>query len=218
MPLLSYFVIVGSLVQWLRHLGGLGLIAVGIADNSAIPLPGSMDVFTIWLAAANRDLWFYYALMAVLGALMGAYITYAIARKGGKEAVEHRFDKKKAETLFRKFEKRGFWTITIACMLPPPFPLVPVLVAAGALQYDRKRFVAAIATGRGIRFTVVAGMGAIYGDAIVAFFRQYYQPALYSLIGLAVIGGVLALYQYHKYRERRDGTSARQQTPREKAA
>lgn len=206
-----------SLVQWVRSLGGLGLIAVGIADNSVVPLPGSMDVFTIWLAASNRDLWFYYALMATVGALIGGYITYAIARRGGKEAFEHRFDKKKAKKLFQKFERRGFWTVAIACMLPPPFPTVPVLVAAGALQYDRKKFLGAIAFGRGIRFTVVAGMGAIYGDAIVGFFRQYYQPALYTLIALAVIGSIFALYQYFQYRQRKKGTALRR-TPSEKAA
>jgi membrane protein YqaA with SNARE-associated domain len=206
-----------AIVQWVRSLGGPGLIAIGIADNSVVPLPGSMDVFTIWLAASNPHIWFYYAAMATLGALTGAYITYALARKGGKEAVEHRFDKKKAEKLFQKFEKKGFWTITIACMLPPPFPLVPVLIAAGALQYDRKKFLGAIAMGRGIRFTVVAGMGAIYGDAIVGFFRQYYKPALYTLIGLAVAGGAVAIYQYMKYRGRRQRASS-QQTPSQKAA
>lgn len=206
-----------SIVQWVRGMGGPGLIAVGIADNSVVPLPGSMDVFTIWLAASNPDLWFYYAIMATLGALIGGYITYALARKGGKEAVEHRFDKRKAEKLFQKFEKRGFWTIAIACVLPPPFPLVPVLVAAGALQYERKKFLGAIAIGRGIRFTVVAGMGAIYGDAIVGFFRQYYQPALYTLLGLAVVGSLVATYQYLKYRQRRRGTALRQK-PSHRAA
>jgi membrane protein YqaA with SNARE-associated domain len=206
-----------SVTQWVRQLGGLGLIVVGIADNSVVPLPGSMDVFTIWLAASNRDQWFYYAAMATLGALVGGYITYAIAREGGKEALEHRFDKNKAAKLFKKFEKRGFWAVAIACMLPPPFPLVPVLLAAGALQYDRKKFIAAIATGRGIRFTVVAGMGAIYGDAIVAFFRQYYKPALYTLIALAASGSIFALYQYFKYRQRRQRVTLRN-TPSKKAA
>jgi NO-binding membrane sensor protein with MHYT domain len=85
------------------------------------------------------------------------------------------------------------------------------------LQYDRKKFLGAIAMGRGIRFTVVAGMGAIYGDAIVGFFRQYYKPALYTLIGLAVAGGAVAIYQYMKYRGRRQRASS-QQTPSQKAA
>jgi membrane protein YqaA with SNARE-associated domain len=217
MGLFVYEITALSLTQRVSSLGGLGLIVVGIADNSIVPLPGSMDVFTIWLAASNRRLWFYYAAMATLGALIGGYITYAIARQGGKEALEHRFDKEKAEKLFKKFERRGFWAVAIACLLPPPFPLVPVLLAAGALQYDRKKFIGAIATGRGIRFTVVAGMGAIYGDAIVAFFHQYYRPALYTLIALAVIGTIVAFYQYRRYRRRRRGASVRQ-TPSERMA
>ncbi len=202
MDLFAQIAAVMSIVQWARHLGALGLILIGIADNSVVPLPGSMDVFTIWLAASNRDLWFYYAAMATLGALIGGYITYAIARKGGKEALERRFPKKKVEKVYRRFEKRGFWAVALPALLPPPFPMVPFLLAAGALQYDRKKFLAALAFGRGLRFTIVAGMGALYGNAIVSFFSQYYKPALYTLLALAVIGGLIALYQYFKYRSR----------------
>jgi len=46
-----------SAVQWLIHLGGPGLILLGLADNSLIPLPGSTDVVTILLSAHHRSLW-----------------------------------------------------------------------------------------------------------------------------------------------------------------
>src|SRR5215471_9724944 len=42
-PPLALFKASPTLV-WLLRLGGLGLILLGIADNSVIPLPGSMDV------------------------------------------------------------------------------------------------------------------------------------------------------------------------------
>ena len=191
--------------QWLRRLGGPGLVLLGLADNSVIPMPGSMDVATIWLAAGHRSWWFYYGLMATLGAVVGGYITYAIARTGGQEALQKKFPEKKTKKVLKKIEEKGFGGIAIAAMLPPPFPIVPVLVAAGALQYPRKKFLAALALGRGIRFMVLAGMGAIYGDAIVSFFSKYYEPALITLISLSVIGGTVALVQYLKYRKRRDG-------------
>ena len=54
---------------WLVRLGGPGLVLLGIADNSIIPLTGSMDVLTIWLAARHHEPWPYYALMATLGAV-----------------------------------------------------------------------------------------------------------------------------------------------------
>jgi membrane protein YqaA with SNARE-associated domain len=199
-----------NIVASVRHLGGLGLVLVAVVDNSFVPLPGSLDVFTIWLAASHPDLWFYYAAMAIVGSLIGAYITYALARKGGKEALENRMSRKKAEKVFRRVEGWGFWGVAISAIMPPPFPLVPVLVAAGALQYSRKKFLGALALGRGVRYCVVAGLGAIYGDPIVSFFSKYYKPALYTLIGLAVIGGILALVQYLNYRKRRsDATQGR---------
>ena len=62
--MLSYFLIViakpASEIQflhWLRSLGGLGLIPLGVLDNSLVPLPGSMDVFVVLLAADQRDWW-----------------------------------------------------------------------------------------------------------------------------------------------------------------
>lgn len=188
--------------QWMRHLRSVGLIAVGIADNSVIPMPGSMDVLTIYLAASEPRYWPYYAFMATVGALIGGYITYALARKGGKEALERKLRKKQTTKIYRKFEHWGFGAVALPAMLPPPFPIVPFLLAAGALQYPRKQFLGALALGRGVRFTVVAGLGALYGDAIVGFFAKYYKPALAILIGLAVLASILALIEYLRYKKR----------------
>jgi membrane protein YqaA with SNARE-associated domain len=186
----------------LRHLGGVGLVLLGLADNSIVPLPGSMDVLTIVLAAHHTQLWWYYAFMATVGAVIGGYITYGLARKGGKEAFERKLSKRTAEKVFKRFERWGFFAVAVPALLPPPFPIVPFLLAAGAMQYSRKKFVSALTLGRGIRFTLVAGLGAIYGRHIVRFFSRYYEPALLALIGLSVIAGVLSLIQYYRYKNR----------------
>src|SRR5438270_4411425 len=91
------------ILPWLVRLGGPGLVVLGIADNSVIPLTGSMDVLTIWLAARHRELWPYYAVMATAGAVLGGYITYSLGRKGGKEAIERKLNKQKAEKVFARF-------------------------------------------------------------------------------------------------------------------
>ena len=186
--------------RWLIRLGGPGLVVLGIADNSVIPLTGSMDVLTIWLAASHRQLWPYYAVMATIGALIGGYMTYSLGRKGGKEAIEKKLNKQKAKKVFAKFSHWGFRTVAVSAMLPPPFPLVPVLLAAGALQYPKKKFVGALALGRGVRYMVIAGLGSLYGRAIVKLFSRYYKPALLILIGLAVIGGIISLIEYFRSR------------------
>jgi membrane protein YqaA with SNARE-associated domain len=192
----SYPVLLAMSMGWLLRLGGAGLILIGMADNSVVPLTGSMDVLTIWLAASHRESWIYYAFMATAGAVLGGYLTYYLSQKGGKEALESKFSKRKADRICARFEKWGFGAVFIPALMPPPFPLVPFLVAAGALQYSRKNFLAALISGRAIRYSIVAGLGAHYGKPIVAFFAQYYKPAVLTLVGLAVAGAVVTLISY----------------------
>src|SRR5260370_20253547 len=129
---------------WLERLGGLGLILLGLADNSIVPLPGSMDAATIVFAAHQKTWWWYYASMATIGALVGGYTTYALGRQGGKDALEKTLPPEKAKRVYRTFEKYGFWTLFVPALLPPPVPFTPFLVAAGALNYHKKKVLAAV--------------------------------------------------------------------------
>src|SRR5216684_3311816 len=128
-------------VRWLRRLGGPGLILLGLADNSVIPLPGSMDALTI------------------------------------------------------------------------------SLLAAGAMQYSRRKFLGALALGRGIRFTIVAYLGARYGRHVLGFFSKYYKPALLVLIGFSVIAGLFGLFQYLRFRHENKNVGTKQKgVPRHEIA
>jgi membrane protein YqaA with SNARE-associated domain len=186
----------------LRRLGGPGLVLLGVADNSVIPLTGSMDVLTIWLAARHHEPWPYYAAMATLGAVIGGYITYALARKGGKETMERKLSKRRAKQVSKAFARWGFFAVAVPALLPPPFPFVPFLLAAGAMQYSPKKFLGALTLGRGVRYSIAAGLGFLYGSHILRFFDQYYKPALAILIGLAIVGAILTLIQYLRYRRK----------------
>ena len=183
-------------------MGGPGLVLLGIADNSVIPLTGSMDVLTIWLAARHREPWPYYALMATLGAVIGGYITYALARQGGKQAMERKLSKRRATQVSQTFERWGFFAVAIPALLPPPFPFVPFLIAAGAMQYSPKKFLGALTLGRGVRYSIAAGLGYMYGSHVLRFFSRYYKPAISILVGLAVIGAVLSILQYLRMRQK----------------
>ena len=203
MRALVSLVLASSLGNWIHRLGGPGLILLGIIDNSAIPITGGMDIFVILLSAHRREWWFYYAFMAIVGALLGGYLTYRLAEKGGEETVEKKIGKQRAQKVYDKFKKRGFATISVSAVLPPPFPMVPVLMAAGVLQYPRKKFLLSLGCGRTIRFFGLALLGRIYGTAILSSLRQYYKPLLYTLGGLAVAGAVCALVYFKWYRPKR---------------
>jgi membrane protein YqaA with SNARE-associated domain len=189
-----------SALRWLIGLGGPGLILLGLADNSLIPMPGSTDVATILLAAHHRDMWIYYAMMATVGAVVGGYFTYRMARKGGKETLERKLSPKKAKQVYAIFERWGFASVAIPAILPPPVPIVPMLLAAGAMQYPTRKFLTALAVGRAIRFTILGYLGAHYGTHIVRFFARYYWPVLLGLIAFSIAGGIYGLYQYKRKR------------------
>jgi len=189
--------------NWLRHLGGPGLLLLGLADNSLIPLPGSMDVLTIWLAVHHHKQWFYYALMATAGSGIGGYVTYRLARKGGKETLQHRLGPRRTGSFYRSFERWGFWAIFVPALLPPPFPFVPFLLAAGGLQYSRQKFLGALILGRSLRYGILAYLGLLYGRHFLRFFNQYTKPTIYALVAMSMAAGVAALATYLRYRKDR---------------
>src|SRR5260370_16920812 len=187
-----------SALRWLVHLGGPGLILLGLADSSLIPLPGSTDVVTILLAAHHRSLWVYYAIMATAGAVLGGYLTYRMARKGGKETLEKRFSEKNTAKVYAIFERWGFASVAISAFLPPPFPIVPMLLPAGAMQYPTRKFLAPLAVGPGARYTILGYLGAHYARHIVKFFARYYCPVLLFLVRLSMATGLSARFEYKR--------------------
>jgi membrane protein YqaA with SNARE-associated domain len=175
-----------SVKHWIYALGGLGFIPLGLLDNSVIPLPGSMDILIVFLSARRQELWLYYASMATLGSVIGGYITYRLARKGGKVALIRRFPPRKLKRAYDIFSRWGFGAIALPALLPPPLPMVPFLVAAGTMQYPLRKFLSALTLGRTLRYTVLAFLAARYGREILAFIARRSYPAFFIIMTLIV--------------------------------
>jgi membrane protein YqaA with SNARE-associated domain len=179
-------------MQWFLHLGGLGLIPLGLLDGSLVPiLPGSMDIATILLAAHDKELWFYYAAMATAGSVLGGFLAYRLARKGGKEALDKKLGSENVQKIYERFERWGFAAIVVFALLPPPMPLFPVVLASGATRYSVTKFLTALTLGRAVRFTVLAFVAARYGDQILTLISHHGYVVLLAVVGLAVLGFVL---------------------------
>lgn len=202
MRTVALLVSANSVWKWLHRLGGLGLILLGIVDNTPfVSAPaGSVDVFVILLAAHHHEWWAYYAFMATVGEVLGGYLTYRLAKKGGRQTLEKKVGKPRAERIYKYFEKRGFLTVFTGSILPPPFPFTSVLMAAGIMQYPREKFFSALTAGRAMRFFAVACLGSLYGRRMIDFFSRYYHPMKYFLIALAVAAGIGAVLYFKWYR------------------
>jgi membrane protein YqaA with SNARE-associated domain len=188
--------------RWIFHLGGLGFIPLGLLDASIIPVPGSMDVLTIVLCARRSDLWIYYAIMATVGSVLGGFATYRLARKGGKAMLARRFSARTLKRVYAIFERWGFGAIVLPALLPPPVPMVPFVLAAGALQYSVQKFLTALTVGRMARFALLAFLAARYGRRMLTYFSRQGHPVLVTVIGL-IAAALAAFFVYFAGRRKR---------------
>ncbi len=181
------------------------MILLGLSDNTPFVSapPGSIDVCVILLAAHRPEWWAYYAFMTMVGEVLGGYLTYRISRKGGKQALEKKVSKQRAEMVYRGFEKFGSITVLAGALLPPPFPFTTVLMTAGVLQYPRKKFLPALIAGRALRFFTEAYLGRIYGHQMISYFSRHYRMFMVLLIAMAIAAGIGALIYFFWYRPRK---------------
>jgi membrane protein YqaA with SNARE-associated domain len=187
---LSELIIAGGVWAKLRALGPIGEVLRGLVDASVVPTPGSLDLLLILLVGSSPRNWWIYVLAATVGSSLGAYITYRIGLKGGKEGLAKRIPERKLKNIYRWSESYGVGAVAVPAFLPPPFPLSPFLLAAGVMKVPKSKFLAAYSAGRLVRYGIVAWLGRKYGQSIIRAMQQYSRPIIWTLIVLALLGGI----------------------------
>jgi membrane protein YqaA with SNARE-associated domain len=185
--------------------GTLGLFGVSVIDSSIIPLPvpGSTDLLLI-LLVAHRGSPVFAAVAATVGSILGGYLTWASGAKGGEAALHRYLPRRFGPRLSAWVEKSGTLAVTVSALLPPPFPLMPLLLAAGALGVSRKRFLISFSLARAFRYSLIAWLAAIYGGAVVRAFRHYLSgwstTIMWIYLGLVVAGILYGLWKFRHQR------------------
>ena len=152
-------------------------------DSSVLPTLGAVDALTIVLAARHPELWPYYAMCSTAGSLSGASLAYRLSRLG----VLHRRIKGAVFDRVTAFLKRfGSLALSLAALLPPPFPTSAFVLSAGATRYRFIAFVLSFGTGRACRFALLAYLASVFGRRSVA--KAW---SAHTLVLLGVFGGVL---------------------------
>jgi membrane protein YqaA with SNARE-associated domain len=186
--------------HWLTHLGPLGLFSVAIVDSSVIPLPlpGSTDLLLLWLVAHGGNAWLL-APCAIAGSLLGGYTTWDAGRRGGEGALSRHVPARILQRITRWVERHWVLAVFLPAVLPPPIPLLPFAVAAGALGVSRGRFVAVYGAARSLRYSLIAWLGVAYGRRIVRMWtgtlRTWSTPLLCVFVGLVSVGVVYGIWK-----------------------
>jgi membrane protein YqaA with SNARE-associated domain len=200
----------GHGLHWVMGFGTLGLFAVSVIDSSIIPLPvpGSTDLLLILLVAHRGDP-VLAAVAATVGSILGGYLTWATGEKGGEAALHRYLPRRFGRRLSAWVEKRGVVAVTLSALLPPPFPLMPLLLAAGALGVSRKRFLVSFSLARTFRYALVAWLADTYGREVVRAFRHYLagwsNTIMWIYLSLVVAGILYGLWKF-RHQRRQPGT------------
>ena len=202
------------LLRWLASLGGLGIFGVSIIDSSVIPLPlpGSTDLLLLLLAAHRGTTVLtaaWLAFCAIAGSMLGGYLSWSAGRKGGEVALERYVPKRFLSTITGWVQKHGAWSVGLAAILPPPVPLTPFLLAAGALKVPRGRFLIFYGIARTLRYGLLAWLGVTYGRHVVRIWLKsldkWSATILWVYGGLVVLGIGFGVWKFLRAKQSRSG-------------
>jgi membrane protein YqaA with SNARE-associated domain len=162
------------LLHFLFQFGLFGILFVSIVDSSFVPLPipGLTDIMVIVMAAQHAN-WFLLVLLATLGSALGGYFSYKIGHSGGMAFLERRVPPRIFKRVTTWMEEHNILSVALPAILPPPMPLSPFVLAAGALNMSRNKFLSTFTLSRALRHAAAAWLGVYYGRHILRLWNHF---------------------------------------------
>ncbi len=179
-----------AIQAWASELGGLGLFVIAALDSSFLSFPQVNDLLIIYLSTKYPERMPYYASMTTAGSLLGCFLLYGVARKGGEVFLRKRFSAARVDRGMRLYQRFGLLAVVVPSLLPPPTPFKIFVLMAGAAAVSPWRFGLAIVIGRGIRYFGQGYLAVLYGERAAEMVREHGAMVGVVLAGLAVLAGV----------------------------
>ncbi len=156
------------------HLGIVGLFLVALVDSSFVPLPipGLTDILLIIYAAAHENPVLLVAI-AVAGGATGGIISHAAGRAGGMKFLEKHVPARILSRVTRWVEEHAFLAVALPAILPPPMPLSPFVLVAGAVHMSRRKFATAFTLSRLARYSFSVWLGVHYGRHVLHLWSEF---------------------------------------------
>ena len=151
----------------------LGVVVLAALDSTVFfSLPFGIDAAVILLAAQLHGLWWTVPLLATIGSVGGAWLTFWMGHKIGEKGLERFVSPKRLKRIQHKIRTSGTVALAALDLIPPPFPFTPFILAAGALEVRRQTFFVTLTICRILRFGLEAALAAVYGRRIVGWLNS----------------------------------------------
>jgi len=187
-------------------LGLFGVFLVSIVDSSFVPLPipGLTDIMIV-VIAAQRTGWPHALLvvcLATCGSALGGFISYQVGQSGGMAFLEKRIPPRIFKRVTLWMEDHNILAVALPAILPPPMPLSPFVLAAGALKMSRRKFMWTFTLSRLGRHAIALWLGIHYGRQVLSlwakFSQRWAQPFLITLWSVIIIFCIIAFIRIYK--------------------
>ena len=191
------------LVHLLLSFGLFGVFLVSIVDSSFVPLPlpGITDIMIIVMAAQHHS-WILLILFATAGSALGGYFSYQVGHAGGMAFLEKHVPPRIFKKVCAWMENHAILSVALPAVLPPPMPLSPFVLAAGALNMSRKKFLTTFTISRCVRHAVAAWLGIHYGRSILHLWNKlsdkYAAPVLIVLWTMILVSCGVAFWKLYR--------------------
>jgi membrane protein YqaA with SNARE-associated domain len=186
--------IVGAIQAWASGMGGLGLFVVALLDSSFMSFPQVNDLLIIVLSTKYPDRMPYYASMTTAGSLIGCFMLYAMARRGGEALLRKRLKGRFVDRALMLYQRYGLLAVVVPAVLPPPVPFKVFVLLAGAAAVTPWRFGLAVVIGRSVRYFGQGYLAVLYGESAADFMRIHGWEVGVGLAGLAVLAGIAVVF------------------------
>jgi membrane protein YqaA with SNARE-associated domain len=181
----AFFIsIFGGLISW----WGLALIAA-LDSTLVVVIPLAVDITLIILASRSPKWFWLYPIIASVGSLFGAALTFYIGRRLGEPGLERFVSKGRLDRIRKRIEDKGAVALGVLDLLPPPFPFTACILAAGALEVSIPIFFVTLELTRLLRFGVEAVLAYFYGPQIIGWL----QSATFEYIGVGLFAIAIIL-------------------------
>jgi membrane protein YqaA with SNARE-associated domain len=184
---------VSSFLNHLAHffitLGPFGLLLLGTLDSSFLFFPLGNDLLLVVLTTRHHNLMLLYAVIATVGSVLGCFITDVVSRKGGEAGLKGRVKERQLKYVQRQLDKRAWFVLALASIMPPPFPFTVFVIVAAALGYSRFRLLGTIAIARLVRFLIEGALAIHFGPRILQMAQAPWVEGFVLFIVVISIGG-----------------------------
>ena len=126
----------------------------------------------IVLAAQHANL-FLLVLLATAGSALGGYVSYQVGHSGGMAFLEKHVPPRIFNRIRDWMENHAILSVALPAILPPPMPLSPFVLAAGALNMSRNKFLITFTISRCVRHAIAAWLGIHYGRHIIRLWNHF---------------------------------------------